>query len=198
MTNSNNSSNYQLQLLPNPTLSSNKKPFKNIKSKRKLPRDQAILPSDQNLSIITINNNIIPSTPSWLTLKLNALTLILKSRSVSHSKLKLFKSYLKNLMTMMKRKSSKRLLSETKAPKNLNILHSTLRLTLLMKKPSHVIIFVSFNFLSQLLDDNQTHQSSYKYTQQADTFGDDNTLDAPLLGKSKNLSKKFSTKKFSR
>ena len=198
MTNSNNSSNYQLQLLPNPTLSSNKKPFKNIKSKRKLPRDQAILPSDQNLSIITINNNIIPSTPSWLTLKLNALTLILKSRSVSHSKLKLFKSYLKNLMTMMKRKSSKRLLSETKAPKNLNILHSTLRLTLLMKKPSHVITFVSFNFLSQLLDDNQTHQSSYKYTQQADTFGDDNTLDAPLLGKSKNLSKKFSTKKFSR
>lgn len=197
MTNSNNSSNYQLQLLPNPTLSSNKKPFKNIKSKRKLPRDQAILPSDQNLSIITINN-IIPFTPSWLTLKLNALTLILKSRSVSHSKLKLFKSYLKNLMTMMKRKSSKRLLSETKAPKNLNILHSTLRLTLLMKKPSHVIIFVSFNFLSQLLDDNQTHQSSYKYTQQADTFGDDNTLDAPLLGKSKNLSKKFSTKKFSR
>lgn len=147
MTNSNNLNNSLLQLLLNPTLSNNKKSFKKlllIKSKKKLPRDPLILPSDQNLSITIINNNINLFTLSWLTLKSSVLTLIPTSISTSLSrlKLKLFKSNLKNLMTMMKKKSSKRLLSETKALKNLT-LPSVLKppLELVMKKPSHVKFF---------------------------------------------------------
>jgi len=47
--------------------------------------------------------------------------------------------------------------------------------------------------LIPILDDSQTHQSSYKFNQQIDTYGDDNTLDAPLLGKSI-FYKEFQTK----